>query len=98
MDTQSFLKDKVAPFRDISNERLQTLVDGSRAVSFEANEAIMHCGAEATHFGVVLSGEVNRLASCATLLRHTTVTPGALTGTTKVARWPSTSAPFTAPI
>jgi acetate kinase len=27
--------------------------------SFEANEAIMHCGAEATHFGVVLSGAVN---------------------------------------
>ena len=52
----SFLKEKVSPFRDVSNERLQTLVDGSRAASFEANEAIMHCGAEATHFGVVLSG------------------------------------------
>src|SRR5207344_3374851 len=45
--------------REFSAERLQTLVDGSRAASFEANEAIMHCGAEAAHFGVVLSGAVN---------------------------------------
>src|SRR6185369_12393705 len=59
MTCQSFLKEKVAPFRDMSTERLQTLVDGSRAESFEANEAITHCGAEATHFGVVLSGAVN---------------------------------------
>src|SRR4051812_37082055 len=58
MDIPSFLKDKVAPFRDFSSERLQTLVNGSRAASFEANEAIMHLGAEATHFGVVLSGAV----------------------------------------
>jgi acetate kinase len=59
MTTSSFLKDKVAPFRDFSNERLQTLIDGSRIESFEPKEAIMHCGAEATHFGVVLSGTVH---------------------------------------
>ena len=50
----TFLKEKVAPFRDISFERLQPLVEGSRVVSFEASEAILHEGEEATHFGVVL--------------------------------------------
>ena len=55
----SFLKDKVSLFRDISTERLQPLVEGSRVGSFEASEAIMHQGAEATHFGVVLSGTVH---------------------------------------
>jgi acetate kinase len=59
MSVQSFLKEKVGPFRDFSAERLQALVDGSCVRSFEANEAIMHLGAEATHFGVVLSGAVN---------------------------------------
>jgi acetate kinase len=34
-------------------------VNGSRRASFEANEAIAHHGAEATHFGVVLSGTVS---------------------------------------
>jgi CRP-like cAMP-binding protein len=59
MTTESFLKEKVTLFRDFSSERLQALAEGSRVNSFEANEAIMHCGAEATHFGVVLSGTVN---------------------------------------
>ena len=34
------------------------LVDGSLVRSFETNEAIAYQGAEATHFGVVLSGTV----------------------------------------
>src|SRR6516164_7029417 len=55
----SFLKDNVSPFREISTERLQRLVDGSRAGLFEANEIIMHQGDEATHFGVVLSGTIH---------------------------------------
>jgi acetate kinase len=55
----SFLKDAVKPFRDFSADRLQTLVDGSHAASFEANEAIMRLGAEATHFGLVLRGTVS---------------------------------------
>ena len=37
-------------------------MEGSRVVSFEANEAIMHRGDEATHFGVVLSGTVHASA------------------------------------
>jgi acetate kinase len=53
-----FLKDQVPTFRDFTVERLRTLVEGSRAVSFEANEAVLHRGGEATHFGVVLSGTV----------------------------------------
>src|SRR4051812_21876856 len=58
MNTQEFLKQQVGVFQDFSDERLQRLVNGSRAVWFEAHEAIAHQGAEATHFGVVLSGSV----------------------------------------
>lgn len=58
MNAQTFLKQQVALFQDFSAERLQQLVDGSRIVSFEANQAIAHRGEEATHFGVVLSGTV----------------------------------------
>jgi len=54
----TFLKDSVRLFRDFSIERLQSLVAGSRMVSFEANQAVAHQGDEATHFGVVLSGTV----------------------------------------
>jgi acetate kinase len=58
----SFLKDKVGPFRDISPQRLQPLVEGSRVGSFAAGETIMHQGDEPTHFGVVLSGTVHASA------------------------------------
>jgi len=53
-----FLKGKVPLFKEFSDERLGDLVGGSRVASFEANEAIVHYGAEATHFGVVLGGTV----------------------------------------
>lgn len=59
MNTTDFLKQRVGLFKDFSADRLKQLVDGSRVGSFEANEAIAHHGAEATHFGVVLSGEVS---------------------------------------
>jgi acetate kinase len=55
----SFLKDKVGLFRGISTERLQSLVEGSRVGSFEANETIMHQGDEATHLGVTVSGTIH---------------------------------------
>ena len=58
MNTLNFLKQEVGVFKSFSDERLQQLVDGSRIASFEANEAIVHCGEEATHFGVVLSGSL----------------------------------------
>jgi acetate kinase len=56
MDTASFIKQKVGLFKDFSDERIKELVNGSVVRSFETNEAIAHQGAEATHFGVVLSG------------------------------------------
>src|ERR1700758_3725613 len=58
MDTGAFLKERVGLFKDFSADRIKELVDGSVMRSFEANEAIAHQGAEATHFGVVLSGTV----------------------------------------
>jgi acetate kinase len=58
MDTLGFIKDHVAVFKDFTTDRLKQLVDASRVRSFETEEAIMHRGEEATHFGVVLSGTV----------------------------------------
>jgi acetate kinase len=58
MDTAGFLTQKTDLFKDFSAERIKQLVDGSLIRSFETNEAIAHQGAEATHFGVVLSGTV----------------------------------------
>ena len=58
MDTAGFIKERVDLFKDFTAERIKQLVDGSVVRSFEANEAIAHQGAEATHFGVVLSGTV----------------------------------------
>jgi acetate kinase len=59
MNAAEFLKQRVSVFKDFSPELLEKLVAGSRAASFEANEIIVHQGAEAAHFGVVLSGTVN---------------------------------------
>jgi acetate kinase len=58
MDTASFIKEQVGLFKDFSAGRIKELIDGSLVRSFEANEAIAHQGAEATHFGVILSGTV----------------------------------------
>jgi acetate kinase len=55
----AFLKEKVGLFHDFTAERLQALAEGSRTGSFEANQVILHHGAEAAHFGVVLSGSVS---------------------------------------
>jgi CRP-like cAMP-binding protein len=59
MNTPDFLKQQVGVFKGFPPEVLQKLVTGSRTASFEANEVIVHQGAEAAHFGVVLSGAVN---------------------------------------
>jgi acetate kinase len=55
----AFLKENVSPFREFSADHLQRLVEGSRVASFATGEVIMHQGAEATHFGVVLSGTID---------------------------------------
>jgi acetate kinase len=58
METCDFLKRRVGLFQAFSDEHLRQLVEGSREVSFEANEAIAHHGQEAAHLGVVLRGKV----------------------------------------
>src|SRR6516164_1956249 len=58
VDTGTFLKKNVSLFKDFNTDRIKELVDGSIVRSFETKEAIAHQGAEATHFGVVLSGTV----------------------------------------
>src|SRR5437762_6033290 len=58
MDVPGFLKENVGLFKAFGADRLKALVDGPVVRSFEAKEAIAHQGAEATHFGVVLSGTV----------------------------------------
>jgi acetate kinase len=55
----SFLKDSVGAFRQFPKERLETLVDGSRTKSFEANEFVLHQGDAAKHFGVALGGTID---------------------------------------
>ena len=59
MNAREFLREKVGLFKAFSDDRLRQLVDGSRAGSFEANQAIVHHGDQATHFGVILSGTVS---------------------------------------
>jgi acetate kinase len=51
-----FLKTEVPLFAGFTDDPLGELVAGSSVASFEANEAIVHHGAEATHFCVILSG------------------------------------------
>jgi len=58
----AFLKAKVPLFTRFADDLLAKLAEASRIVSFEANEAIAHCGAEATHFYVVLGGAVTASA------------------------------------
>jgi acetate kinase len=58
MDAAGFIKERVSLFKDFTPERIKQLVDGSLVRSFEATEAIVHQGAEAAHFGVILSGTV----------------------------------------
>ncbi len=48
MNTPAFLNEQVALFQGFTAERLQQSVDGSRVVSFEAREAIVHRGEAAT--------------------------------------------------
>src|SRR6476646_11916514 len=70
MSSIAFLKEQVPLFQDFSAERLQQLQDGSRSVSFEEKEAIMHRGEEASHFGVVLSGTIAASVLGAGVARH----------------------------
>jgi acetate kinase len=62
VDVVGFIKERVSLFKDFPPERIKELVNGSVVRSFEAKEAIAHQGAEATHFGVILSGTVEASA------------------------------------
>jgi len=57
-DIGRFLNASVGLFSGFPAARLDALIDGSRVVSFEANEAILHFGSAASHLGVVLGGVV----------------------------------------
>lgn len=57
-ETVCFLKTRVPLFAPFSDERLGEIVRGSRVVSFEPNEAIVHYGDQAMLLGVVLDGTV----------------------------------------
>src|SRR5260370_471579 len=58
LDTADFLKERVGVFKDFTADRIKEFVDGSVVRVVENNEAIGDEGAEATHFGVVLSGTI----------------------------------------
>lgn len=56
-DVRSFLATSVALFDDLPSERLDQLVAGSTAATFEPGEAIIEFGEEGRFMGVVLDGE-----------------------------------------
>ena len=58
MNVLELLQQHVDVFKSFDGDRLHKLVEGSRVRSFEANEAILHRGLEATHLAVLLTGEV----------------------------------------
>lgn len=53
----SFLKDRVELFKDMPEEKLKALIDGSRITTFEGNEAVISFGQEGRFLGVLLSGK-----------------------------------------
>ena len=53
-----FLRTDLPLFSGFTDERLGEIVAGSRVASFEEHEVLAHHGADATHFGVILSGTV----------------------------------------
>src|SRR5436190_6749692 len=53
-----FLRTRVPLFSGFTDDRLGAIVAGSRVASFEEHEVLAHHGADATHFGVILSGTV----------------------------------------
>jgi acetate kinase len=57
-DIVRFLKSRVALFAGFAEDRLAKLVDGSRVVSFEPNEAVIEYGSVVGHLGVVLDGAI----------------------------------------
>jgi len=63
INTVGFLKEHVSAFREFPEERLLPLVKGSRRAAFATQAVVMARGSQATHFGVVLQGEVEATGS-----------------------------------
>ncbi len=53
-----FLKEKVGLFQNLLENRLTEVVEGSRIVSYEPNEAIVEFGDEVCFLGVILEGQI----------------------------------------
>ena len=62
----SYLKANVGLFAGFSAERLAGLVDGSRVASFEAKEALIHCGAAMLPYTVIKEVNPPELGGSAT--------------------------------
>jgi acetate kinase len=56
-ETIEFLRNKVALFKDFPDARLKELVEGSRIITFEPNEAVIRFGEEGRFLGIHLDGE-----------------------------------------
>jgi len=57
-----FLKTRVGLFQHLSEKHLADIVKGSKVVSYEPNEVVVHFGEEASFLGVLLEGELSVLA------------------------------------
>jgi len=56
-DTVEFLEKEVSLFSGFPEDRLEELVEGSRVVTFEPNEAIIEFGDEGRFLGILLDGD-----------------------------------------
>ncbi len=57
LDVLHFLRDSVGLFKDVPEEKIAALLERSRVLSFEANEAIVEFGEEGNFLGVLMDGE-----------------------------------------
>ncbi len=54
-----FLKSDVNLFKHLTENQLNNLLQGSRVVSYEVNEAVVRFGEQASFLGVLLEGELS---------------------------------------
>ena len=52
-----FLLEQVELFSGFDRQRIDSLIDQSRGVTFEQHEAVIECGEEGRFLGVLLEGE-----------------------------------------
>jgi acetate kinase len=57
-----FLKTRVGLFQHLSDKHLADIMQGSKVLSYEPNEAVAHFGEEASFLGVLLEGEMSVMA------------------------------------